>query len=88
MEARRRKRGEQIESYYYNKLPKARRCNISNKACVKYIITGLNYPEIMRTVSVPTYESPDEFHQNTSLFYWKIWCLIAPLALVRQQSMV
>ncbi|XP_077534640.1 uncharacterized protein LOC144146572 [Haemaphysalis longicornis] len=60
MEARCRKRGEPIESYYYDKLAKARRCNISDKGCVEYIITGLNDPDTIRAVSVRTYDTPEE----------------------------
>lgn len=60
MEDRRRKRGEPIESYYYDKLSKARRCNLGDEACIEYIITGLNDEGAIRAVSVRTYESPEE----------------------------
>ncbi|KAL1482608.1 hypothetical protein MTO96_014126 [Rhipicephalus appendiculatus] len=54
------KRGEPIECYYYEKLAKARRCNLSEEACIEYLITGLNNQDTIRAISTRTYDSPEE----------------------------
>ncbi|KAH6933018.1 hypothetical protein HPB50_011561 [Hyalomma asiaticum] len=63
MEDRIYKRGEPIEAYYYDKLAKARRCNLSAEACIEYLITGLNDPDSIRAISTRTYDSPEELLQ-------------------------
>ena len=60
MEDRIYKRGEPIECYYYDKLAKARRCNLSDEACIEYLITGLNNQDTIRAISTRTYDSPEE----------------------------
>ncbi|KAL1444020.1 hypothetical protein MTO96_030081 [Rhipicephalus appendiculatus] len=60
MEDRIYKRGEPIECYYYDKLAKARRCNLSEEACIEYLITGLNNQDTIRAISTRTYDSPEE----------------------------
>ncbi|KAL1472068.1 hypothetical protein MTO96_039561 [Rhipicephalus appendiculatus] len=60
MEDRIYKRGEPIECYYYEKLAKARRCNLSEEACIEYLITGLNNQDTIRAISTRTYDSPEE----------------------------
>ncbi|KAH6920070.1 hypothetical protein HPB50_028942 [Hyalomma asiaticum] len=63
MEDRIHRRGEPIEAYYYDKLAKARRCNLSAEACIEYLITGLNDPDSIRAISTRTYDSPEELLQ-------------------------
>ncbi|KAL1481482.1 hypothetical protein MTO96_034453 [Rhipicephalus appendiculatus] len=60
MEDRIYKRGEPIECYYYDKLAKARRCNLSEEACIEYLITALNNQDTIRAISTRTYDSPEE----------------------------
>ncbi|KAH7967913.1 hypothetical protein HPB52_004026 [Rhipicephalus sanguineus] len=60
MEDRIYKRGEPIECYYYDKLAKGRRCNLSEEACIEYLITGLNNQHTIRAISTRTYDSPEE----------------------------
>ncbi|KAH7955909.1 hypothetical protein HPB52_004980 [Rhipicephalus sanguineus] len=60
MEDRIYKRGEPIECYYFDKLAKARRCNLSDEACIEYLITGLNNQDIIRAISTHAYDSPEE----------------------------
>lgn len=60
MEDRIYKRGEPIECYYYDKLAKARRCSLSDEACIEYLITGLNNQDVIRAISTRTYDSPEE----------------------------
>lgn len=60
MEDRIYRRGEPIESYYYDKLAKARRCNLSEETCIEYLITGLNDQDSIRAISTRTYDSPEE----------------------------
>ncbi|KAL1413981.1 hypothetical protein MTO96_030874 [Rhipicephalus appendiculatus] len=60
MEDRIYKRGEPIECYYYEKLAKARRCNLNEEACIEYLITGLNNQDTIRAISTRTYDSPEE----------------------------
>ncbi|KAL1418638.1 hypothetical protein MTO96_025819 [Rhipicephalus appendiculatus] len=60
MEDRIYKRGEPIECYYYEKLAKARRCNLSEEACIEYLITGLNNQDTIRAISTRTYDSLEE----------------------------
>ncbi|KAL1454784.1 hypothetical protein MTO96_043659 [Rhipicephalus appendiculatus] len=60
MEDRIYKRGEPIECYNYDKLVKARLCNLSDEACIEYLITGLNDQDTIRAISTCTYDSPEE----------------------------
>ncbi|KAH6945054.1 hypothetical protein HPB50_006975 [Hyalomma asiaticum] len=57
------RQGEPIEAYYYDKLAKARWCNLSVEACIEYLITGLNDPDSIRAISTRTYDSPEELLQ-------------------------
>ncbi|KAL3213505.1 hypothetical protein MRX96_035336 [Rhipicephalus microplus] len=60
MEDRIYKRGEPIKCYYYDKLTKARRRNLSEQACIEYLITSLNNKDIIRAISTRTYDSTEE----------------------------
>lgn len=54
------KRGEPIERYCYDKLAKACRCNLSEEACIEYLITDLNNRDTIRAISTRTYDSIEE----------------------------
>ncbi|XP_064462728.1 uncharacterized protein LOC135373461 [Ornithodoros turicata] len=60
MEARKRKRDETIEIYFYDKLAKARRCGLDDPACIEYIITGLNDENAVRSLSVREFANSQE----------------------------
>ncbi|KAL1421112.1 hypothetical protein MTO96_023419 [Rhipicephalus appendiculatus] len=60
MEDRTYKRGEPIECYYYDKLATGRRSNLSEEACIEYLIIGLNNQDAIRAISTRMYDSPEE----------------------------
>ncbi|XP_064474153.1 uncharacterized protein LOC135388501 isoform X1 [Ornithodoros turicata] len=72
MEARKRKRDEAIEIYFYDKLAKARRCGLDDPACIEYIITGLNDENAVRLLSVREFANPQELLRCLKLLvnYW------------------
>ncbi|KAG0429335.1 hypothetical protein HPB47_023740 [Ixodes persulcatus] len=60
MEKRKKGRHETIEAYFYDKLAKSRRCNLDNRTCIEYLITGLEDEDLVRSLSVRDYATPDE----------------------------
>lgn len=60
MESRRKQRDESMEIYFYDKLAKARRCNLDDEACMEYIVTGLHAEDMVRSLSVREYDNPEE----------------------------
>ncbi|KAG0425812.1 hypothetical protein HPB47_027044 [Ixodes persulcatus] len=60
MEKRKKERHETIEEYFYDKLAKARRCNLDDGTCIEYLITGLEDEDLVRSLSVRDYATPDE----------------------------
>ncbi|KAH8019665.1 hypothetical protein HPB51_020883 [Rhipicephalus microplus] len=60
MEDQIHKIGESIEYYHYDLLAKACRCNLSEKACIEYLISGLNSQDTIRAISTCMYNSTEE----------------------------
>ncbi|KAG0437802.1 hypothetical protein HPB47_017283 [Ixodes persulcatus] len=60
-----------MEIFFYDKLAKARRCNLDDEACMEYIVTGLHAEDMGRSLSVREYDNPEELLRlrNTSSGY-------------------
>lgn len=59
MVARKRRKGENIELYFHEKVSLAHLCQLAEDQIVEYVVTGLDDEAMVRSLSVGTFSTPE-----------------------------
>lgn len=65
---RRKLRNESYEEYFYAMMQIAKKGSVSDSAIIKYLITGLNDPDMTKTLAMCEYDTPHQLFKRIKAF--------------------